>query len=97
LYWASLALGGVGLALAGESETAGIALVCLALLVLVAARPFARFAPRVRVGARLAATGAVVVGWLLTGLVHWSWGPVDWSVATVISVLAIGRAANPRA
>jgi hypothetical protein len=45
-YGGSLALGGIAVALAGESETAGIALVCLALLVLVAARPFARFSPR---------------------------------------------------
>jgi hypothetical protein len=75
--WSS-ALGGVGLALAGEFEAGGIGLVVLALLVLVAARPFARLSPRARVAARLAATGAVVV-------------------ATVIAVLAIGRAANPRA
>ncbi len=96
LFWISLALGAVGLFLAGQVEEAGIALIILAILMAIAARPFIRWPPRRRLLARIGATGLVVVGWMLAGMLHWDWGPGDWAVATVIAVVAIGRAATPR-
>jgi hypothetical protein len=96
LYLLSLGLGILGLFVAGWAEKTGVALVFLALLTLVAARPFVGRPPRQRVAARLGATGAVMAGWILAGTLHWDWGPRDWAVAGAIALAAIARAATPR-
>lgn len=94
LYLGVLIVGSVALMLQGDFGAAGIALLIIGMMAVVAMSPFAAMPTADRRRARLTATALVLAGWFLAGALVFDWEGASYAVAGIAAVIALVKAAN---